>query len=322
LKSVFLLVGDEQFLKEEWLRDARARIFKENASGALVDYNLFFADDMDPAEAIGIANTKPFLNPKRFIVIKNIESLKSAVCREQILNYLGSPSPDTILALEADVKEKDYPQDRFLSEAAKFSQVVPFKRLYDANLSAWIAKRAFLRKKKIEPAASELLKQLKGNNLRAIDEEMEKLSLYADQRALITRSDVELLTGKDTQGTVYEILEAMNRGDKERVLSLSADFDADELGGAIGLFCWNLRLLLRIKELLRVGLSPQETGNRLNLKKFQLERTLPQTRRFKTSWLKNAISEFTEFDLQIKTGALADSIASWQMLLVRLLGLL
>jgi len=320
LKSVFLLVGDEEFLKEEWLKDARAKIFKENAANAAADFNLFFANEaIDPSEAISIARTRPFLNAKRLIVIKNIDSLKSAGHREQILSYLKNPSVDTILVLEADVKEKDYPGDKFLSAAAEFSQVVPFKKLYDANLSGWITRRAFLRNKKIEPAARELLRQLKGNNLKSIDEEIEKLALYVGQRQMITRADAQALVGGDREATVYDLLEAISQRDTKRVLSLGADFDKNDLGGAVGLLCWNLRLLLRVREGLKAGWPSQKIGNTLGLSKFKLDKALLQAKRFKSSWLKKAVSELAEFDLHIKTSALSDSIAGWQMLLVRLL---
>lgn len=320
MKSAFLLVGDEEFLKEEWLKDARAKIFKENAANAATDYSLFFANEaIDPAEVISTARTKPFLNAKRLIVIKNIDSLRSAAHREQVLDYLKNQSADTILVLEADVKEKDYPADKFLSAAAEFSQVVPFKKLYDANLSGWIVKRALLRNKKIEPAACEFLKQLKGNNLKAIDEEIEKLSLYTDQRQVITQADAQALVGGDKEATVYDLLDAISQKDTGRVLSLSADFDKNDLGGAVGLLCWNLRLLLRTRECRKAGWPAQKIGNTLGLRKFQLDRALLQAKRFKSSWLKKAVSELTEFDLQIKTSALSGPMAAWQMLLVRLL---
>lgn len=312
MKPVFLLIGDEGFLKEEWLKDARAKIFKDNAAGATTDFNLFFANEaIEPSEVIDIARTQPFLGEKRLIVVKNIDSLKSDAHRGQVMGYLKTPSSHTVLVLEADVNQKDYRADKFLQAASELSQVVPFKKLYDANLSGWITRRTLLRNKKIEPAACELLKQFKGNNLKAIDEEIEKLSLYIGERPVITYSDTQALVGKDKEDTVYELIEAMSRKDTAVVLSIGADFDKNDLGGAAGLLCWNLRLLLRVK-----------TGDMPALKKFQLDRALLQAKRFSSGWLKKAVSELTEFDLQIKTSAFSDSIAGWQMLLVRLLALL
>lgn len=318
MNPVFLLVGDEEFLKEEWLKDARAKVFKENSAHATTDFNLFFANDIDPSDIINAAKTKPFLNDKRLIIIKNIELLKAAGDKEQIINYLKTPAPDTVLVLDADIREKDLPSDKFLSEASRFAQTVSFKKLYDANLSGWMAGRAVSRKKKIEPAACELLKQLKGNNLKAIDEEIEKLSIYLGQRPVITRADVQQLVGRDVESGIYDLLEAISRNDKSRVLSLGGDFNRNDLGGITGLFCWNLRLILRVREYLKAGWTLDKIGNALGLRKFQLDRVTAQARKLKTSWTKKAIAELTEFDLQLKTSALSDPLTGWQMLLVGL----
>jgi len=308
--SVFLLIGDERFLKEEWLQDTRQEFFKGNNTPDTPDYSLFFADDAQAADILTIAKTKPFLNPKRLIVIKNIELFDSPVHKEQILNYAKSPSPDSVLILDADISQKDYLKDGFLTELGKLSQVVAFKKLYDANLYNWISKRALLRKKRVEPRACELLKQLKGNNLRAIDEEIEKLSIYAGDKATITEGDVQQLSGRDISGTVYDMIDALARNDKKRALALSFDFQKKDLGSSVGLFCWNLRLLLRVKE---------GTANLASLQRFQLERAQDQAARLPLEWLKKALAELTEFDLQIKTSGFPDSFLGWQMVLIRLL---
>lgn len=316
-KSIFLLVGDEKFLKEEWLSGIKQRFFK-SANTSAADFNLFFAKDIDLSGVLSIARTRPFLGSKRLIVIKNIELLNSPLHREQLLNYAKSPSLDAALVLEADIKEKDFLEDRFLSEIGKFSQVLTFKKLYDANLYNWISKRCILRKKRIESQAIELLKQLKGNDLKNIDEEIEKLSLYVAPRNLITEGDVCQLVGKDITGTVYDMVDAISKSDRNKVLALSLDFQKKDLANSIGLFCWNLRLLLRVKGYLNEGNTAQRIGDRLGLKKFQLEKVVNQAGRLNSSWLKLALSELAEFDLKIKTSGFCDSFLGWQMLLVRL----
>jgi len=325
-RCVYLLIGDEEFLKEEWLQATRQKFFsagggsatldnknggKRNSTPDTPDYSLFFADDAkSPADILAIARTRPFLNPKRLIVIKNIELLDSSAHREQILNYAKSPSVNSVLILDADLSQKDFLKNSFLTELGKLSQVVAFKKLYDANLYSWISKMALLRKKRIEPGASELLRQLKGNNLRAIDEEIEKLSIYVGEKALITEADARQLTGRDISGTVYDMVDALARKDKKRALALSFDFQKRDLGSSVGLFCWNLRLLLRIKE---------GTANLASLQKFQLERAQNQALRLPLGWLKKALAELTEFDLQLKTSGFSDSFLGWQMVLIRLL---
>jgi DNA polymerase III subunit delta len=317
---VFLLVGDEEFLKEEWLQNTRQKFFNKENTSSIVDFNIFFANEIDDISSVlSIAKTTPFLADKRLIVIRNIELLKPPSNKERLSNYAKAPFLNTTLVLEAGISQRDFLKDKFLSEIAAFSEVVSFKRLYDANLHGWISKRALLRKKRVDSRGIELLQQLKGNNLKAIDEEIEKLSLYIGERPLITGDDVAHIVGGDVISTVYDIIDALARNDKKRALGLSLNFPKKDLGNSIGLFCWNLRLLLRTKECLNERWPAQKIGNSLGLKKFQLDRALNQAGRLNELWLKSAIAELTEFDLQIKTSGFCDNFLGWQMLLVRLL---
>lgn len=308
-KPIYLLVGDEEFLKEEWLRNTRQKFFKSgNTSDNTTDYDLFFANEIDLPGVLSIAKTRPFLNSKRLVVIKNLELLNSPSHKEQLLNYAIAPSSGAVLILEAGIKEKDFLKNKFLIELGKLTQIVAFKKLYDGNLHDWISRRAAARKKRIEPRAIELLKQLKGNNLKAIDEEIEKLSLYIDAKTSITQSDVQQLAGKDITSTIYDMIDAISNNDKEKAMALTVDFQKKDLSDSINLFCWNLRLLLRVKE------CPT-----LDLQKFQLKKALDQARRLDTKWLKSALSELTAFDLKVKTSGIYDSFSGWQMLVAKLL---
>jgi len=321
-KDVFLLIGDEEFLKEEWLSSTRQKIFKGSRASESPDFNLFFGNDINLPDVLSTAKTRPFSESKRFIVIKQVELMSSPSHREKFVSYVKAPSPDTILVLESGIREKDLPSDKFLSEVAKFAQVVSFKKLYDSNLCSWISRRALLRKKKIDIRAVDLLRQLKGNSLEAIDEEIEKLSLYVGEKASITEDDVQQLVGKDVVSSIYDMIDAFSLNDKKRVLEISFDFHRKDFGAGINLFCWNLRLLLKVKECLDKGWPDRKIGDYLKLRKFQLERVVSQAGRLTSLWMRSALSEFTEFDLQNKTSVMYDSFSGWQMLLVRLLALL
>ncbi len=321
-KSVYLLAGDEAFLKEEWLKNTRQQFFKEEENRSC-DFNLFFADeDADIPAILAIARTSPFLAKKRLIVLKSIEGLTSPAHQEQLLSYANSPSPHAIFVLEADIKPKAIAQDKFISQLSRVSEVVLFKKLYDATLSNWITKRFLIQKKRATPQAVEFLKELKGNNLKELDNEVQKLATYAGTRPTVTAEDVGELVGKDIKSNVSDILDAISQNDKKKALVLGLDLQEKNLGNAIGLLCWNLRKLLRMREYLKQGWPPQKIADALELKKFQLDRFVPQAKRLKVSWMKQAILELTEFDLKIKTSGFDGSLAGWDVLMAKLLALL
>ncbi|MCM8781606.1 MAG: DNA polymerase III subunit delta [Candidatus Omnitrophica bacterium] len=322
-KPVFLLAGDEEFLKEEWLHNTRQRFFKDGGSN--FDCDIFYADIADITGVLDIARTKPFLSKKRLIVLKNVEAITAVSRQEQLLLYARSPSLETILILESGIKEKAFLGEKFFSELGKSSEVIFFKRLYGRNLAEWINKRFLLRKRKITLEAIELLTELKGNNLKMIDEEIEKLVTYVGERSLVTIDDVQRLVGRDIRSNVYNVIDAISRNDKEKVLALTFDFQNfkdDDWSDIVGLFCAQLRKLLKARECLKKRLPLQAIIgtlelNRLN--KFQVDTFIKQAKRLKSSWMKTALGELTKFDLRLKTSSLREPLFEWQMLLVRLL---
>lgn len=317
-KSIFLLAGDEEFLKEEWIQKTRQR-FIEKAQGSSIDFNLFYAGNTDISGVVSLAKTPPFLAKKRLIVLKNIEALASSMLQEQLLAYAGSPSSHTVLILETGTKEKLFPGNKFLSKLGKNSQIVFFKKLYDKNLLNWISKRFLINEKKIAPPALELLKELKGNDLKGIDAEVEKLTTYVGSRSIVTLADVQQLVGSEVVSSIYDMLDAISQKNQKKALALGFSIQKKDLNNLVGLFCWNLRNLLQVRECLRKGWPLKKISDALELRKFQLDRFVSQAKGLKIAWIKAALLELAEFDLEVKTSSLRGSLFGWQMLLVRLL---
>ncbi len=313
---MYLLAGDEDFLKEEWLRKTRHSLFNNDDDS--VDFSVFYATDADITQVVATARTGPFLAKKRLLVIRNAQDLKSAPQQGAILAYLKNPSLSTILIIEASVKEKDLLRSTFLSAVRKLAEPVMFRKLYDAELAHWMTRRFQAAGKKVSPVALELLKDLKGNDLQALSQEIEKLSVHAGDAPAIRVEDVQELVGRDVTAGVYDIIDAISQDDPKRALVLGLDLPKSDLGNIIGLFCWNLRRLLIVRECLKEGWPPAKIGERLDLRKFQLDRFIPQAQRLRSSWIKKALTDLAALDAKMKTSGLQDTMIGWDMLLVSL----
>lgn len=326
-QSVYLLVGNEEFLKEEWISAARQKLFKDEPPGAAsMDFSQFRAGgDCNFAAVFDTAKTSPFLAKKRLLVLRDIDSLLGLEsAREQLLNYVKTPAAHTILVLDTDIKEKGFPPNNFYKQLGSLASVKTFKKIYDRDLVAWIIRRFALRSKKAEPAAAELLKQLKGNDLRLLDQEIEKLCVHAGKTAPVSKEDVQLLVGNDVLSRVDDLVYAISRNDKRKMTEASFDFqnlDKREFGQATGLFCWQLRRILRAREMMKEGRSSNKIASELKIWDRDMEKFLFQCRKLKSSWLKKGIREIAEFDLRIKRGGQSDVFLDWQALLLRLFAL-
>jgi DNA polymerase-3 subunit delta len=137
--------------------------------------------------------------------------------------YLKDPTPGTALVFEAarfdfegDDKRK---QERVRKFYAAVPEVVELRRYssQDAHSEAQaLARRAGLR---LDAAALGLLVEALGADIARIEVEIEKLALYAGNRAL-TEDDIALLAPEARAATVFALVNALGRRDRARALEI------------------------------------------------------------------------------------------------------
>src|SRR6266571_3462480 len=132
---VYYLHGDEDVLKDEAIRALLERAVEPAARDFNVDQRS--AADLDAASFHALVNTPPMLAARRVVVIRGLEQLrKTAKVRQELLRYLDSPNPTTLLVLVQGAGE---PPDAELAHAATAVAVDP---LPPARVERWMAHRA------------------------------------------------------------------------------------------------------------------------------------------------------------------------------------
>src|SRR2546430_461862 len=95
---VYYLHGDEDVLKDEAVRALVERAVDAAARDFNVDQRS--APELDPEAFHALVNTPPMLAATRAVVVRGLEQLKkTAKLRQELLRYLESPNPTTVLAL-------------------------------------------------------------------------------------------------------------------------------------------------------------------------------------------------------------------------------
>jgi DNA polymerase-3 subunit delta len=95
---IYYLHGEEDVLKDEAVRALLERAVEPGARDFNVDQRA--AVDLDPEAFHALVNTPPMLAATRAVVVRGLEELrKNAKVRGEILRYLESPNPTTVLIL-------------------------------------------------------------------------------------------------------------------------------------------------------------------------------------------------------------------------------
>jgi len=184
---VYYLHGEEDVLKDEAVRALLEHAVDPAARDFNVDQRTIA--DLDPEAFNALVNTPPMLTATRAVVLRGMEQLrKTAKVRQELLRYVDSPNPTTVLVLVHGTTE---PPDAELVR----------------RVERWMTHRAKQLGLTLAPEARELLLASVGTDLSRLARELEKLApLCADRPA--TRDEVAALVGVRRGETLQDFVDA------------------------------------------------------------------------------------------------------------------
>ncbi|HLQ60216.1 MAG TPA: DNA polymerase III subunit delta [Gemmatimonadales bacterium] len=201
-EPVYLLHGGEDVLKDEAIR-----ALVDATVGSSRDFNLDvrFAPDLTPESFHALVNTPPMLADRRAVVIRGVEQLgkRKTKLRDEVVRYLASPNPTTMLVLVVAAGEEPD------ADLVRASTSVELEPLAAERVPRWLQHRATTLGLTLAADATELLLKAVGNDLSTLSGELEKLtSLTAGTGRPVTAEDVSNLVGVRRDETVFDLVEA------------------------------------------------------------------------------------------------------------------
>src|SRR5437763_5983282 len=214
--SVYYLHGDEDVLKDEAVR----ALVDRAVDPAARDFNLDqrSAPELDAEAFHALVNTPPMLAATRAVVVRGLEQLKkTAKLRQELLRYLESPNPTTLLVLVQAAGEPPDP------ELVRRTTAVAVEPLPPARVERWMAHRARQLALTLAPEAGALLLDAVGSDLAALARELEKLAALAGGGARpATREDVAALVGVRRGETLQDLVDATLERSEEHTSELQS----------------------------------------------------------------------------------------------------
>ena len=305
-QPVSLICGDDEFAIKQHARQLH-RQWCEELGG--MDHEIIEATVSNSREALtALARLREALQTLPFFGSGKVIWLRDC-------NFLGderaasaSDVTETLNDLAGELKNFSWNNVRLLISAGKVDKRKTFFKTLDKigtveNFSGWsvddrdwaeraeIAARAAVRSRQkeiSEEALAELVNRV-GPNPRQLDNEVEKLCLFAGERKKIEFADVAAICTRNKTARAFALGDALGDRDLPRLLrrldeelwAVKSDSKKSEIGLLYGLIS-KVRAMLLLKEMLREGwIKPEMDYNRF---KAQLERVpadkLPADRRF------------------------------------------
>ena len=298
LKSVYLLTGSDRPKIARALRRLRDR-FGDDAVEHISARDATGADAAAACNALGL-----FGDGGRLVLVDEVERWKAADVKDLAV-YLGSPSPDTVLALVASELKSDSALAKLCAKTGELlAYDVPKKKLPE-----WVAEQFARVGASADRDVCRALVELVGENLDELATEIEKLATWANGEP-ITVADVEELTAGRPEAAIFSLTDAWGRRDVAALLAATESRlersdrpRSGELARLVGVLVNHVRRVRACQILAAEGGTTRDAASRLKMHPFAAEKAFAQARNFSGAELDAALVRLARLDHAVKGGS-------------------
>lgn len=297
---ILFLYGDDTFRSREKLNQIKKKFKEKDKQGLNL---LIFREEVDFEEFKKATQGIPFLGSARLVIVENVfQNKKDTLFR--IMKFLEEYSlPDSNLLVFWQRGEPDK-RSRFFKFLNKVSQKEEFTKLSGYALKAWVKDRVLKKGGSLGGQALEELILRVGNDLFAIDNEIDKL-LALRLKKEIRLSDIKTLVESRLETDIFKLVDALSR--KDRAQALKFVQEQIESGAAelyiFAMIVYAFRNLIIVKDLKEKGFTQKLIRQKTKLHPFVVQKTAGCLSKFNLQDLTKIYHKLLDLDIKIKTGA-------------------
>lgn len=309
-KQVYLLYGEEEYLKNQYKNRLRAAILPEDDT---MNFSSFGGKGIDVGQVIGQAETMPFFADHRLILVEQSGLFKSSGA--ELAEYLPQMPGETIMLFVENEVDK---RGRLFKTVKQLGRIVELGRQDERTLQSWVMGSLKKEQKNITRDALDMFLEKVGDNMENIANELEKLLCYTQGRDGIGLRDVEEICTVTTENRIFDMIRAVAEKQQKRALELYYDLLAlkEPPMRILFLIARQFNQMLQVKVLREQGLDGAAVAQKAGIAPFIAKRSLAQAERFSVEELRRIVEECVEAEAAVKTGHMGDGLAV-EMLIVR-----
>lgn len=297
----YIFHGDDTHSQKEALNS----VLEKMGDPGLLDLNTTRLEGAATyAQLVQACSAMPFLAKVRVVLAHNLLGDKADKSfLKQVAAYLPQLPETTRLFFLESGKLPDKHAILQMAGEEKQGYVKLFMRPQGVEVERWIRQRVVEKNGRISPQATHLLATNIGSDLQVMDNELEKLLLYAGEREIISE-DVQKLSPYVAEANIFDLVDALgNRHGKKAALLLQQKFnEGTEPFQLFAMFVRQFRLLIQVKELADAGEKPPTIAKELRQHSFVVGKIYQQARGFSMEQLEQIYRHLLDIDVAVKTG--------------------
>jgi DNA polymerase III subunit delta len=296
LGPAYVLVGTESFLIERAIAAVREAVLDDGPPGFNDD--TFHGGGLSAGSVIAAARTLPMMAPRRLVLVREGHAMAPAEL-DAIAKYLDAPPETTCLLFAADKLDG---RTKLAKAAKKHRLVVEASPPKAGGLRAFATREAEARGHALDRTAAEALLESTSDDLSALDDALERLSLYVGPAQPIDVAAVEACVLPVRTDSIWALVDGISDRDTRRALRAAAALLADREPPLriLAMVARQLRMVARMREALASGQAPDEACRTAGAPPFKARDLARAAKRFGAGELRAAFSAVAAADRALK----------------------
>ena len=303
-KNIFLLYGEEDFLKSHGKRELLSHVSPDGMS----EFNMFTYegkkyDLISVKEAI---EALPVFSDSKLLVFNNsgifLLTGKDAATKEyrefweEIIDEIPN---DVYIVFDEDKIDK---RSAIYKKLLKNDSVIEFSYLSESKMINWTVGLFKTMGKIISPHDAKYLIDITQDGMTSVKREAEKISAYTQGKTSVTRQDINDVTVPVVENRVFDMVDALLSKNAPSALSMLNDLltlkeDETRILGAISS---NADKLLTVKLLTEEGIDKTQIAQKAKIAPFIVSKYIKLSSKYNSYDLKSLLTKCIEIDSQFK----------------------
>lgn len=306
--NVYIFCGsDEQSIKK-----AIDKIVDKVINKDFKELNYVQLDGMtvDNDSIINACETLPFMSEKRVTLIYRANFLKDKVDKsmdkvfKNLTKYIEDIPKDSILIMYYIFENDREKESLKLKKLDKKAEVVKFSKLKGMALQRKVGEVFKRKSKAISKSDLALFCNIVENNMDIIENEVEKLCCYVDDRDIVTEDITKLISGKN-DNDIFNLVDFVSQRKPQKSLDILNElvFKGESVTGILRMIQRQFKLIFDIKINMDKGKNKDDIARELRLHPFICEKMMNQSKKFSVGQLEKIFKLCMDTEKTLKSSS-------------------
>jgi DNA polymerase III delta subunit len=295
---IYLISGDDSYRSWHKLLSIKRKYL--DASMGDTDLATLDGSSLTAQEFANQTRTAPFLAKSRLVIVRNLLKEGKKEVTEAVIDLLADIPKSTVLFFyESGQPDK---RGKLYQTLNKPKQAQDFQPLIGQDLLDQIREMAVELELWLLPSQVQAIARLLGSDLWRIDQELQKLSLFAQsQQGKVSDADLDLLIDALPESRIFDLTDAFGNRNSPQVLRLLSYVQADDSDlGLLSMIAGHYRNLLLIADGQRRQVPRHQLAQALKLHPFVFDKAFSQANRYTYKELVSCYRYLLQLDLAAK----------------------